>query len=291
MLEASSLPQSVTRFYGNLDYALDVIEKGQIAFVHISQLNDPFDPYLFFESEFHKNRQEFIKYLKKFYPERERWFRKWISPEGFQRGFKVVKDNLNARRKTTFMLSTCAENRGNAPRDNLYMWGHYASGHRGIAIEFDTLALTHSVIAHASGFGYKQLSPGEIWVGVQYKAAFQPLTGQDYLDFLIYGEQTQAGSDEPKAPPSLERYLDLMLRLKSNVWKPENEWRLLWTSDEIGPVYKCPINSSSIKTVIFGLRLSEQYRKDLRALLRHNFPTAKVLVAQKRYGDFALEFD
>lgn len=40
-------PQQVVRFYGNVDYAMDVIKNRQIAFVHVSTLNDPFDPYYF----------------------------------------------------------------------------------------------------------------------------------------------------------------------------------------------------------------------------------------------------
>ena len=40
-------PAAVTRFYGKVDYALDVIRNKQIAFVHVSLLNDPFDPLLF----------------------------------------------------------------------------------------------------------------------------------------------------------------------------------------------------------------------------------------------------
>ena len=45
-------PATVTRFYGTADYALDVIRAKQIAFVHVSLLNDPFDPYCFFETDF-----------------------------------------------------------------------------------------------------------------------------------------------------------------------------------------------------------------------------------------------
>jgi len=45
-------PQQVTRFYGTVNYAMDVIKNKQIAFVHASMLNDPFDPYCFFETDF-----------------------------------------------------------------------------------------------------------------------------------------------------------------------------------------------------------------------------------------------
>jgi hypothetical protein len=40
-------PQQVVQFYGNVDYAMDVIKNRQIAVIHISMLNDPFDPYYF----------------------------------------------------------------------------------------------------------------------------------------------------------------------------------------------------------------------------------------------------
>jgi hypothetical protein len=53
-------PQQVTRFYGTVDYAMDVIKNRQIAFVHASMLNDPFDPYCFFETDFGDSYQNLI---------------------------------------------------------------------------------------------------------------------------------------------------------------------------------------------------------------------------------------
>ena len=51
-MSGTEIPQYVTRFYGTTDFALDVIQNKQIAFVHVSLLNDPFDPYCFWETDF-----------------------------------------------------------------------------------------------------------------------------------------------------------------------------------------------------------------------------------------------
>src|SRR5947209_1245980 len=48
MILPAATPATVTRVYGTIDYALDLIRSKQVAFVHVSLLNDPFDPYCFF---------------------------------------------------------------------------------------------------------------------------------------------------------------------------------------------------------------------------------------------------
>jgi len=59
------IPQQVTRFYGTVDYAMDVVANRQIAFVHVSMLNDPFDPYCFFETDFGESYPNLIAFMKK----------------------------------------------------------------------------------------------------------------------------------------------------------------------------------------------------------------------------------
>jgi len=68
MIVDTAAPAAVTRFYGTVDYALDVIRTKQIAFVHVSLLNDPFDPYCFFETDFEGKYQNLLRYVKQHHP-------------------------------------------------------------------------------------------------------------------------------------------------------------------------------------------------------------------------------
>ena len=75
-------PQQVTRFYGTVNYAMDVIKNKQIAFVHASMLNDPFDPYCFFETDFEDSYKNLVAHVRKNHPCDLPWFRfqSWDKP-------------------------------------------------------------------------------------------------------------------------------------------------------------------------------------------------------------------
>jgi hypothetical protein len=125
-----SPPPTVTRFYGTVDYAVDLIRTKQIAFVHVSLLNDPFDPYCFFETDFEDKYQNLLRYVQRHHPKDMPWFRAQVTAQSWGKTVRQLKKYLNALRKHTFMLSTSAPLDGIHPKDNLYMWGHYGNGHR-----------------------------------------------------------------------------------------------------------------------------------------------------------------
>ena len=81
-----------------------------------------------------------------------------------------------------------------------------------------------------------------------------------------------------------------MTVIKSDVWKSENEWRLMWRNLTAAPsVYKCPISPQCIAYIFIGLNFSG----DVSALgkeVKQEFPTAGVFRAIKRHGDLALGF-
>jgi hypothetical protein len=63
----SYTPATLTRFYGNPCFGLDVLENLQVAFVRVTLLNDPFDPYGFFETEF-DGYLDLFRYVQKHHP-------------------------------------------------------------------------------------------------------------------------------------------------------------------------------------------------------------------------------
>lgn len=141
-------PATVTRFYGTADYALDVIRAKQIAFVHVSLLNDPFDPYCFFETDFEGKYPPLLRYVQRHHPKDIAWFRAEVTAVNWGKTVRELQEYLQNLRKHTFMLSTSAPLAGFHPKDNLYMWGHYGNGHRGLAIEFDTENVAAAVLKH-----------------------------------------------------------------------------------------------------------------------------------------------
>ncbi len=284
-------PQTVTRFYGNVDYALDTIVNKHITFVHVSTLNDPFDPYFFLETDFDEKRGLLLKYIKKNHPSDEAWFRKQVTETSWRRTMSELRTFMENLKKSSFVFSTSGEIDGIHPRDNLYMWGHYANGHRGVAIEFDTAELSTSALNHHKSFGGAPIETNTVWEKIEYRPRFFPVTAENYYQFMKQEHDLQLGNITTRARTALDDYYDLLGRVKSEVWKPENEWRLLWRNDTTRmKIYRCPITTGSIKTVILGQSMSEKSKSDFGVETNHNFPTAKVLRAEKRRGDLALDF-
>jgi hypothetical protein len=82
-----------------------------------------------------------------------------------------------------------------------------------------------------------------------------------------------------------------MGKVKHEVWQSEHEWRLMWRNDESEErVYKCPIGGDAIATIFLGLKLPEDQVERLVLAAKSQFPSARVFRAQKRHGDFALDF-
>jgi hypothetical protein len=70
----AKFPTQVLRFYGNADFALDTIGAQEITLVSTSLLNDPFDPYFFFETDFGEDYGELVDYVRRRHPADFEWF-------------------------------------------------------------------------------------------------------------------------------------------------------------------------------------------------------------------------
>lgn len=69
-------PPHLTRFYGCIDFARDVFQTKSIALVHVSKMNDPFDPYFEFLTDFEDRYAPILKWIKDNHRAREvRWFK------------------------------------------------------------------------------------------------------------------------------------------------------------------------------------------------------------------------
>jgi len=283
-------PATVTRFYGTVDYALDVIRTKQIAFVHVSLLNDPFDPYCFFETDFESKYQNLLRYVQQHHPKDMPWFRAQVTAVSWGKTVREIKQYLDALRKHTFMLSTSAPLDGFHPKDNLYMWGHYGYGHRGIAIEFDTENVAEVVLKHHENEN-APLAERAIWSKVEYAKAFAPIAAADVYAFLRQEKDLELRRITARVETNLGVYYQRMSIIKSDVWSSENEWRLMWRNTSAPPsVYKCPISEECICNIFIGLNFVGD-ASAFASEAKRAFPNAGVFQAIKRHGDLALEFE
>ena len=280
-----SLPKTVTRFFGNVDYGIETLREGSIAFIHNMRLNDPFDPYFFLETEF-RNRGDFLKWVRRRQPSKLRWVKNNVTYEGFAAGFQRVRDNFDERRRNTYLFSTSAESQGMHPKDNLYLWGHYGRGHRGIALEFNAANLGSDVLAHCDPEGSLGLTVSDLWVKVEYKTKVAPLSHEAYLDFVLSGPPND--DQENQGLTGIRNFLDQTLKTKHTVWQMESEWRLLWNNDFGRDVYRCPISNLSVAGIYLGLRIDTKAKNSLVSAVKSRMPNVPIFQAYKAERNLAL---
>jgi hypothetical protein len=118
----SHLPGHVVRFYGTVDFALDAIAHRQVTFVHASKLNDPFDPYFFFETDFDENYETLLRYVQKKRPDDERWFTHHVPRHSWDQTIVDLIDHLQkAKRKDVRSFDERPAGRRASQRQSLHV--------------------------------------------------------------------------------------------------------------------------------------------------------------------------
>ncbi len=278
-------PPRLTRFYGDIEFAKDVFQTRSVALVHVSQMNDPFDPYFEFLTDFEDRYPAILKWIEENHGAREvRWFKArmpYVSWASFLRDITKKNTDLKAN---TFLFCASAPLGDLEPFQNLYMWGHYCAGHRGVAIEFDAERVATSVVELQTKTNRKWSKEQRVWTPVLYRDKIDRLTAADFYDFL------KTPADE-ELRTKFAAQLNTVSRIKSSVWKSEQEWRLMWRNDEVEPtVYKVPILAGSVRRVFIGLRVPDDLAVQIAAECKEAFPEAEVLKGSPRPGEFALDF-
>ena len=181
-----------------------------------------------------------------------------------------------------FIFSTCAVREEEHPRDSLYMWSHYGNGHRGVAIEFDTKALAESFI--------KEDDPDSKhpWWEMKYSNEIPKVKREDIFEYAMNKHLNSNGSLLKLSSVVTER-----TRYKGKIWENEQEWRLVWSDETKLKIVRHDITSNAVTAVYLGCRAAEQemVRKNFIYETQRNFPNATVFRANKRPGEFALDFE
>jgi len=280
------MPQHVIRFYGNTDYALECIALKQITFVHVEKLNDPFDPVLDYATDFNGNYAALLSHVYKHHSSQLAFFKERLPEQNWKKIVAGLSNFETDIRAKLFVFSTCAVREESHPRDSLYMWGHYGNGHRGVAIEFNTTALAESVTKQ------DDLNSEPPWWKMEYAKDISRINCEEIIEFVL-NAQPIADTLEVYGP-KLHSKIRLKLRSKGEIWKNEDEWRLVWENDETKlKILRHDIPSSAITAVYLGCRAAEQeqLRNAFVYETQRHFPKANVFRANMRSGEYALDFE
>lgn len=146
-------------------------------------------------------------------------------------------------------------------RDNLLLWAHYAKGHTGFCVEFDSLKLNNNL-----------------------DDKFIKLKMRFFLFKVIYDHKFPLIN--PCDDPMEEIYKKQFL-LKSKDWEYEDEWRIVFLD---GSNKKEPIASECIKNIYFGLRASNENIETSIEILKKSNPNIVIFKAIKKKDAFGLDF-
>jgi len=271
-------PLSLVRFYGNPDYAIDCIETKKLTLPHISKFNDPFDPALDFITEFQGDYDLFLNWVQiNKSNSKAKEFKKILTRQVWKKTFNNLKSYAKTTKNSMFAACFCESNINEAhPKDNLYMWGHYANGHRGIAIEFDTKVLI-------SKFGNKCVYK------IEYVDELPRITYEEGYKFFMF-------PDSIELQDLIRQKYDQIIRSKSKKWwKLEKEWRLMWTNDETILSYcKVPVEGllpdNAILAIYLGCELDPNIIPKITVQAKKNHPNATIYKAEKVANTLALKF-
>ena len=277
----AELPQRVTRFYSNIDYALESIGFKEIIFLHREKLNDPFDPHFSFTTDFGENYTGLIDSVQRHHANDLQKFREHLPQKNWESFVDERKRYYNSLWNNTFVFSASAPDEGKHPKDNLYMWGHYGNGHRGIAIEFDTRLLEKAVLAKNERLGGEEAPVDGPWFAINYTATLPKITGESIFQFVVNRDKTE-----------LFETMKLMARSKSMHWKPENEWRLMWHNDETKlRTQRLDLLDDTITAVHLGCLVTNELKNRLAFETKRKFPNAEVFEGKQATQDLALIFE
>jgi hypothetical protein len=95
-------------------------------------MNDPFDPYFEFVTDFEGRYPAILSWIEANHGAKEvRWFKSVMPYQSWRNSLSGIKKRNANLKENSFLLCASAPLADLEPAHNLYMWGHYCSGHRG----------------------------------------------------------------------------------------------------------------------------------------------------------------
>jgi hypothetical protein len=268
----SNLPKHIIRFFGNPSYALETIALKQITFIHNTKLNDPFDPWMKLVLE--GNFDQFCSWVHKNRSHHEKRFKKFFTRDRFNSTIDEVNGIFSKLRESLYLFSTCEVNKDTHPKDNLYMWAHYANGHRGVALEFDAQALD----LHFRKIDKLTESP---LMKIHYGDQPPKITFLELFKFMTTGDSTEFREKVNKTSV-----------FKNSVWENEVEWRLVEKNDETAmDIVRRPLADNIVTALYLGCRCDENTNKKFIFEMQKNYPNATIYLAKQNDDNAELFFE
>jgi hypothetical protein len=238
IVESSILPPKLYKYRAVNDYSLGILTDDELYYGNYRSLNDPFE--LAFEVDIGYQANS-----------------KKITPQFIANGKKAIKANIESCIQANLGLLSLTEK-----NDEILMWSHYAEGHTGFCLEFDSTIFDPELLKEVT------------YSNEVYKV-------QCRVDQNEHGIIVPVDTDE---------YLIGICNTKKTDWQYEKEWRDVRKQSG---VYK--FDPSGLTGLIFGYKTDQEKRNIIFKSLserRHRLggvPSVHTYEARLRTGQYGLE--
>jgi hypothetical protein len=258
-------PSSLVRFYGNPEHAINCIKSNKISFGSVDNFNDPFDPV---REVYLEDTDGFKNWVKNNKPQYSHKVKDHTAQHFINTANLTLKESI--RNPYAISFSECNEK----IKHSMYMWSHYANGHKGVAIEFD--------------FDLLRKKFTKFLCQMTYKESIKKISHNMLLDIFLKKEKNQY----------IETALD-NFSIKSTDWIQEEEWRIYTKDNKYEARIECDILSETIKSIYIGC-ISETYKvensiknvlEEVKIAVSAKQPNAKIYQAKKDLRNLAITFE
>ena len=235
----------------NRDRVRQLIRDSVLYFASPDSFNDPFDCKIYYTSSGSLSdiRRKYLKLCKKYEPQLNRNERRQRAAEdmkGFNRQDFVNHITTRLQKKAHGVGVLClSEN-----RDDVVLWSHYASSHKGLCLGFSVL--------NDQPFFARALP-------VTYSLEFPRI---DLID------------DDP------DRQVDAFLLTKAKGWEYEHEWRIIDHDNGYG---EKSFNKKALCEIIFGAKMSDEDKGFIYECVGDREEPVTILQSRPIAGSYALE--
>lgn len=294
------------KFSGPTEYALQNLESRTIFCQHYSAFNDPFE----FWTRIHKGVPDPSKEPERFLAAVRAWGFDFESVEEAQ-GEPHVWDNFKGyfdecqlyAPKFKEMQQKVRIACFGSEKDNLLMWSHYGDGLRGFCVIFDEALIENAEPAgHLLDVTYLKEPPkvDSFVYGVAWDQDWYSQTIIDEtINALNYQKETNLQKYIPLYDEAGEDAVRMMLDIWQKVfaakpaeWSYERERRLLvQTNKKDSTAIFRNYPEEAVKEVIFGERMSKEYKDRILTLLNQSHSRVDVKTARRAKDQYKVVFD
>jgi len=145
------------------------------------------------------------------------------------------------------------------------MFSHYGDSHKGLCYIFDSKKIT-----------YNELN-----------------TSMNEVDYLPRPALVKYKSPDKYSDVEREQISRNMVKIKSQEWNYENEWRLRInlanSSDKINEV--CEFEEDALEGIVLGLKTSKEDEEIIRKLVEKRPTNVNIYKVERKYGSFDLIYE